>query len=309
MGLLGLALARLLSRSVRTLATSTLTALESALTGALKSASLRDVLECHTSEAGALGRRHVTVADRRHLTIGHRHLTATCRCVIVGLRVADRRRTSDDRFDPEASSDSGSDSDDSSGDIWLSGDDQHGENENEGFQMDVRDRECSCRTVLVVHAEAFRSVKRQGGDLKKRCKYMPKGDKDGCYRDINQQNDLLLSNVFDASGNYLYYCTCVQSILGVSRPRLARLRKIKQGLKPAKHGLSAVPSNHSDTDLKKRFLEFVDHSRSPNGRRLGSSSAQYYFDAAYTSFRMPDKKDPKHEEKMKRSVVGSVNLS
>ena len=134
--------------------------------------------------------------------------------------------TSDDRFDPEASSDSGSDSDDSSGDIWLSGDDQHGENENEGFQMDVRDRECPCRTVLVVHAEAFRSMKRQGGDLKKRCKYTPKGDKDGCYRDINQQNDWLLSNVFDASGNYLYCCTCVQSIL-VSRPRLARLRLSK----------------------------------------------------------------------------------
>ena len=41
--------------------------------------------------------------------------------------------------------------------------------------------------------------------------------------------------------------------------------------------------------MKAKFLEFVDASRAPNGRRVGSSSPVYYFDAMFSSFRVPDK--------------------
>ena len=168
-------------------------------------------------------------------------------------------------------------------------------------------RRCRCTSVLTVHVDSFRSMKRQGGELKKRCHYTPKGDREACLRDVKQQNVWLLPNVFDASGNYLNCRSCVESVLGVSKQRLATLRKLKLGVKPLNHGLAAKSSNRSVPEVKQQFLEFVDYSRSLTGRRLGSSSARYYFDAVYTSFRAPDKKDENYDAKMKRSVVGCFN--
>lgn len=112
---------------------------------------------------------------------------------------------------------------------------------------------------------------REGGDLKKRCRCTPKGDREGCFRDINQQNEWLLANIFDASGNYLYCRNCVQRVIGLSNQCLARLRKVKIGVKPSKHALPAKPSNRSVQEVKDKFLKFVDYFRSPNRRRLGSS--------------------------------------
>ena len=47
----------------------------------------------------------------------------------------------------------------------------------------------------------------------------------------------------------------------------------------------------------------------PNGRRVGSSSAEYYLDAVYSSFRAPAKNAENYDAKVKRSVVGGFNLS
>eukprot|EP00731_Ephydatia_muelleri_P019791 Em0012g616a len=58
---------------------------------------------------------------------------------------------------------------------------------------------------------------------------------------------------------------------------MARLRKVKRSELPAEHKLSGKPSHLARPDMKAKFLEFVDASRAPNGRRVGSSSPEYYY--------------------------------
>lgn len=145
-----------------------------------------------------------------------------------------------------------------------------------------------------------------GSTLKRRQHYKPKGTA-SAKQDIKAQNAWLLSNVFDASGNYLYFLGCIVSVLGVGGKHLARLRKVKQGELSGEHKLKGKQSKRSKSDVKAKFLEFVDLSRSANGRRVGSSSAEYYFDAINSSFRAPDKQDKEYEKKVRRSVVGCFN--
>ena len=97
--------------------------------------------------------------------------------------------------------------------------------------------------------------------------------------------------------------------LGVSSQWLTRLCKVKRKEESRDHGLSKRKSNRARTDMNAQFLAFVDASRSPNGRRVGSSSAEYYFDAVYSSFRAPAKNAENYDAKVKRSVVGGFNLS
>ena len=74
---------------------------------------------------------------------------------------------------------------------------------------------CCYKTVLSVHAEYFQNMKRQRGELKKCSRYEPKREKEDCLQDIASQNAWLLSNVFDADGNFLYYQKCIMSVLGM----------------------------------------------------------------------------------------------
>ena len=111
------------------------------------------------------------------------------------------------------------------------------------------------------------------------------------------------------SGNYLYCQARITAIVGVSKQRLARLRKIKRKQTLESHGLTSKPSNRTARDVKAQFLQFVDASRAPNSCHAGSSSAEYYFDAAFTSFRPPARGSTSFDTKNRRSAVGSFNLS
>jgi len=55
----------------------------------------------------------------------------------------------------------------------------------------------------------------------KRADAIPQGD-------MKTQNEWLVSNVFNSLGNYLYCQPCSVAAFGVSRQRLAHLRKVKQ---------------------------------------------------------------------------------
>lgn len=167
-------------------------------------------------------------------------------------------------------------------------------------------KSCGCRVVLSVHSESFQAMLQTDRELKKRQRYKPTGDK--AFRDMKAQNEWLLSNIFDVSGNYLYCKSCVMSILGVSSQRLSRLRKVKRKEAPAEHGLRGKKSNRARTELRNQFITFVDASSFPNGRRIGSSSAEKYFDAVYSSIRAPSKQDKNYDSKIRRSVVGAFNL-
>lgn len=105
-------------------------------------------------------------------------------------------------------------------------------------------RRCSCTTVLAVHADVFRRMKRQGGELKKRYRYTPKGVRSTCFKNVKQHNKWLLANIIEPSGNYLY----------------CRRRKVKSRVKPLSHDLTAKSSNRSVPEVKQQFLEFVDYS-------------------------------------------------
>ena len=169
-------------------------------------------------------------------------------------------------------------------------------------------KSCDCSVALGAQEQHFKAIKVTGTVLKKRQRYKAKGNADYLHRDLKAQNAWLLTNIFDASGNYLYCVSCIVSILCVREKRLARLRKVKRGELPAEHKLSGKPSHRAKTDLKANFLAFVDASRA-NGHRVGSSSPEYYFDAMFSTFCSPDKKDQAYETKVRRSVVGCFNLA
>ena len=51
------------------------------------------------------------------------------------------------------------------------------------------------------------------------------------------------------------------------------------------HGLSGKKSNRARTDVKEKFLQFVDSSCFTE-RRIGGASPEYYFDAVFNSSRL-----------------------
>ncbi|KAL5510480.1 hypothetical protein EMCRGX_G006033 [Ephydatia muelleri] len=104
----------------------------------------------------------------------------------------------------------------------------------------------------------FKAMKVTCTVLKKRRRCKAKSDAAFQHLDIKAQNAWLLANIFDTSGNYLYCAASIVCVLGVWVKRLARLRK---------------------------------------GHRVGISSPVYYFDAMFSSFRAPDKKDQTYETK------------
>ena len=172
------------------------------------------------------------------------------------------------------------------------------EEEEQAQQAANQKKTCGCRVVLETHAETFKNMKSTGTALKKKQRYQPKGDATAAYRDVKGQNNWLLSNIFDVSGNYLYCVGCMVGVLGVGEKRLARLRKVKAGNLPPEHKLAGKQSHFAMPEVKAKFVEFVDASRAPNGRRVGSSSPEYYFDAVYSSFRSPDKIDKQYDTKV-----------
>ena len=88
----------------------------------------------------------------------------------------------------------------------------------------------SCAPVLCKYSETFKSMKRQGSELKKRKEINPHPKKPNFdhYRDLTKQNEWLRSNIFDAMGNFLFCCKCVNAALGISYKRLASQRSVKK---------------------------------------------------------------------------------
>ena len=86
----------------------------------------------------------------------------------------------------------------------------------------IHSPKCTCMETLVAFVDKFRSMVH----VKAKSNHQPPNKKTS--QDINQQNKWLLENVFDSYGNYIFCCSCIQDILGVSGRRLRRLRKIKQ---------------------------------------------------------------------------------
>jgi len=80
---------------------------------------------------------------------------------------------------------------------------------------------CTCKETIVAFVGKFRNMVH----VKPKSNQPPNTTTN---QDINQQNKWLLENVFDSYGNYIFCCSCIQDILGVSGRRLRRLRKIKQ---------------------------------------------------------------------------------
>ena len=168
---------------------------------------------------------------------------------------------------------------------------------------------CGCRTVLAAHKASFDAMQVSSKTLKKRQRYKPASDTRQ-YRDMNAQNNWLLANVFDSVGNYLYCMTCIVDVLGVNNKRLTRLRKMKtEGKTKVSHKHAGKASNNSKKKVEEEFIKFLDCNRVPNGRRIGATSAAYFFDPVFDSFRAPDKNDPHNADKCKRSVVAQLNLS
>ena len=64
----------------------------------------------------------------------------------------------------------------------------------------------------------------QGRELAKRKKQCLKRGGDHYYN-VKDQNQFLMTNIFDAMGNYLYHRNCVIAVFEVGSARLARLRK------------------------------------------------------------------------------------
>ena len=88
----------------------------------------------------------------------------------------------------------------------------------------------SCAPVLNKYAVPFKSLVRQGSELKRRKSINPAPRKPNFqhYRDLVKQNEWLRNNIFDAMGNYLFCNQCVHAAFGVSIKRLAHLRKQKK---------------------------------------------------------------------------------
>ena len=88
-------------------------------------------------------------------------------------------------------------------------------------------KSCACCVALGAQEQHFKAIKVTGTVLKKRQCYKAKGNADYLHRDLKAQNAWLLANIFDASGNYLYFFSCIVFIPCVREKRLARLRKVK----------------------------------------------------------------------------------
>ena len=54
-----------------------------------------------------------------------------------------------------------------------------------------------------------------------------------------------------------------------------------------RHGLAGKASNHSKQQVMAQFLEFVDSNSQPNGRQVGSYSAQFFFLPKFTRIAAP----------------------
>ena len=85
----------------------------------------------------------------------------------------------------------------------------------------IHSPKCTCKETLVAFVGKFRSMVHVNSKSGQPPNTTAK-------RDTNQQNKWLLENVFDSYGNYIFCCSCIQDILGISGRRLRRLRKIKQ---------------------------------------------------------------------------------
>ena len=87
-----------------------------------------------------------------------------------------------------------------------------------------------CKPALECYAPMFKDMIHQGSELKKR-KHInphPKRMNSVPYRDLKHQNERLRENMFHGMGKYLFCCSCIRAVFGVSRQRLANQHKIKR---------------------------------------------------------------------------------
>ena len=123
-----------------------------------------------------------------------------------------------------------------------------------------RPRVCnSCAPVLERYAFTFKSMVRQGSELKRTKAVNPNPRKPDFqhYRDLVRQDEWLCNNIFDALG--MFCNRCAHNALGVSLKRLARLRNVKK----AQFQNPMKVLKHEVEDLKLRKFVIM-----PNGCEL-----------------------------------------
>jgi len=86
----------------------------------------------------------------------------------------------------------------------------------------------TCDPVLKQLKLHFDSLVRQGLDLRKRKRKLPRKPNKLHYRNLVAQNKWIRSNLFDALGNYKYCQRCITLILKIGTQRLAHQRTVKQ---------------------------------------------------------------------------------
>ena len=74
-----------------------------------------------------------------------------------------------------------------------------------------------------------------------------------------------------------------------------------------RHGLAGKDSNHAKKQVMLDFLDFVDNNSQPNGRQVGSYSAQFFFLPKFTLIAAPTEGDKNYEEKVQSSLVSQFN--
>jgi len=67
-----------------------------------------------------------------------------------------------------------------------------------------------------------------------------------------------------------------------------------------RHGNAGKVSHSAKTEIKEKFLEFVDANSQPNGRSADSSGPTFYFSPKFTTIQMPKKEVNHYQERLSR---------
>lgn len=103
---------------------------------------------------------------------------------------------------------------------------------------------------------------------------------------FSKENRLLMEEVFDANGNYIYHLKCIMSMIpNVSQNRLTKLHNLKVE-KKLPHGNSGR-SNSSNSDVGEHVMEYADKNSTVTGRKMGKLR---YIDPIITQWYLPSKK-------------------
>ena len=79
--------------------------------------------------------------------------------------------------------------------------------------------------------------------------------------------------------------------------------------KLTRHGNAGKRSHNAKSEVKVKFIEFIDMNSAPNGRMEGSHGATYYFNPKFSMILIPNTNDPQYAFKCKHSVLHEFNRS